>query len=245
MLINDVYQTNKFGAVSIVKCVSYREVYVKFVDTGYEVKTRVSNIIGGDIKERLAPSVYGVGILGGSSTSYESRNIKEYHLWSDMLERCYSDKRQQKQPTYIGCTVSENFKNFSYFKFWCSKQIGFNLYKWTLDKDILFKGNKFYSEDTCVFVPQEINKLFTKTNALRGSYPIGVNYHKRDKNFVAQINKYGKKKMLGNFKNVEDAFLAYKWTKEAYIKEVANKWKDQIDPRVYEALMKYQVDITD
>lgn len=245
MLINDVYQTNKFGAVSIVKYVSYREVYVKFVDTGYEVKTRVSDIIGGDIKDRLAPSVYGIGILGESHTRKGGKLLKEYRLWSGMLERCYSDKCQQKQPTYIGCTVSENFKNFSYFKFWCSKKIGFNLYKWTLDKDILLKGNKVYSEDTCVFVPQEINKLFTKTNALRGSYPIGVNYHKRDKNFVAQINKYGKKKMLGNFKNVEDAFITYKWAKEAYIKEVANKWRDQIDPRVYEALMKYQVEITD
>jgi hypothetical protein len=33
--------------------------------------------------------------------------------------------------------------------------------------------------------------------------------------------------------------------KEAYIKEVANKWKDQIDPRAYEALMSYQVEIND
>ena len=32
---------------------------------------------------------------------------------------------------------------------------------------------------------------------------------------------------------------------ETYIKEVANKWKDQIDPRVYNALMKYEVEITD
>ena len=37
----------------------------------------------------------------------------------------------------------------------------------------------------------------------------------------------------------------FKEAKEAYIKEVANKWKDQIDPRVYEALMKYRVEITD
>ena len=36
-----------------------------------------------------------------------------------------------------------------------------------------------------------------------------------------------------------------KEAKEAYIKEVANKWKDKIDPKVYEALMKYEVEITD
>ena len=43
----------------------------------------------------------------------------------------------------------------------------------------------------------------------------------------------------------EEAFLAYKQAKELHIKEVANKWKDQIDPRVYEALMNYTVEITD
>ena len=36
-----------------------------------------------------------------------------------------------------------------------------------------------------------------------------------------------------------------KIARESYVKEVANKWKDQIDPRVYEALMNYQVEITD
>lgn len=39
--------------------------------------------------------------------------------------------------------------------------------------------------------------------------------------------------------------MAYKQAKEAYIKEVANKWKDQIDPRVYEALMIWEVEGTD
>ena len=32
---------------------------------------------------------------------------------------------------------------------------------------------------------------------------------------------------------------------EQAIKDMANKWKDQIDPRTYDALMNYQVEITD
>ena len=51
--------------------------------------------------------------------------------------------------------------------------------------------------------------------------------------------------ILGYYSTTEEAFQAYKETKEAYIKEVANKWKDQIDSRVYEALMNWSIEITD
>lgn len=71
---------------------------------------------------------------------------------------------------------SENFKHYTYFQDWCSKQVGFNVEGFALDKDTLVKGNKVYSEDTCCFVPQEINSLMTKANARRGTYIIGVNF---------------------------------------------------------------------
>ena len=50
---------------------------------------------------------------------------------------------------------------------------------------------------------------------------------------------------MGTYNTSEEAFNAYKQAKEAYIKEVAEKWKDKIDPRVYDALVSYQVEITD
>ena len=42
-----------------------------------------------------------------------------------------------------------------------------------------------------------------------------------------------------------EAYNAYKTAKESFIKELANKWKGQIDERAYEALMNYKVEITD
>ena len=55
----------------------------------------------------------------------------------------------------------------------------------------------------------------------------------------------GEYKHLGNFKTEEDAFLVYKKFKEAHFKSLAEKWKDSIDVRVYEALMNWEVSVDD
>ena len=51
--------------------------------------------------------------------------------------------------------------------------------------------------------------------------------------------------MVRDFKTELEAFNAYKKAKESFVKEQAEKWKGKIDPRAYEALMNYQVEITD
>ena len=100
-----------------------------------------------------------------------------------MLVRCYSDTSKKKNPTYEGCEVSENFKSYEYFYDWCQKQIGFANKDWHLDKDLLVKGNKIYSESTCIFIPSEINLLLTKCTASRGEHLIGVCWDKAKKAF--------------------------------------------------------------
>lgn len=57
--------------------------------------------------------------------------------------------------------------------------------------------------------------------------------------------KARKSEHLGYFKTELEAFNAYKQAKESFIKEQANEWKDQVDPRAYEALMNYTVNIND
>ena len=171
--------------------------------------------------------------------------IYEYKLWNQVRSRCFSKSHQTKDVSYIGCSISDNFLNFTFFFNWCNNQIGFGNEGWELDKDILVKGNKIYSEDTCCFVPSELNKLLLSHRRGRGEHPIGVSYCKLNKRFRASVRKDMKKKTLGYYSTAEEAFYAYKQAKEAHIKEVANKWKDQIDIRVYEALMKYEVEIMD
>lgn len=114
---------------------------------------------------------------------------------------------------------------------------------WHLDKDILIKGNKVYSPDTCCLVPQEINILFVKCNINRGDLPIGV--IEINGRFSSSVSKNNKIRHLGKFNTLEEAFESYKFAKEKHIKEVADKWRDKLDPRVYEAMYNYEVEITD
>ena len=63
---------------------------------------------------------------------------------------------------------------------------------------------------------------------------------------MARVNmNKGKYEHLGSFNAEIEAFNAYKTAKEAFVKEQASKWKGKIDDRAYNALMNYQVEITD
>ena len=242
-----ICKSKSSGDFKILKYNDTTNVEIEFLKTGYETAVRLGDIKNGKVKDPYLPFVYGVGMLGTKYPSREGdRNTKEYLLWKNMLKRCYSDDFKKKNPTYIDCEVSDNFKSYEYFYEWCHKQIGFSVDGFELDKDLLIKGNKVYSETTCVFLPREINLLLVKSTASRGEHLIGVRWHKRDKTFVARVRKNkGKQECLGLFKTELEAFNAYKTAKEAFVKEQANKWKGKVDPRAYEALTNYTVDVND
>jgi hypothetical protein len=116
-----------------------------------------------------------------------------------------------------------------------------------LDKDILYKGNKIYSPENCIFVPQRINSLFVKNDRRRGELPIGVNYNKKRNKYRAQCNylSYGNV-TLGSYDDPKEAFYkGYKPFKEKYIKEIADEYKDKIPQQLYDAMYNWVVEITD
>lgn len=242
-----VFKTNKCGDIVVIKYFNATNIIVQFLNTGARTKTCSGDILNGYVKDVFAPNIFNKGYLGCHDANVTRKNPPEsYSVWYDMIRRCCCETYKRKKPYYMSSVVDSRFESYFNYRSWCEKQIGYGIKDdkgrpFALDKDILVKGNKVYSEDTCCFVPAEINILFVKNNQSRGKYPIGVSFHKARGMLRATFNN----KQLGHFNTPEEAFYAYKQAKEVYIKEVANKWKDQIDLKVYEALVSYQVEITD
>lgn len=239
--IGEIHST-KQGDVEIVEYNHCEDVYIKFLASGSIVRTTYNALKKKYVRDNNQPTVCGVGVLGEVGQCSSFSNDVEYKTWCGMLTRCYNKKSHIEKPSYKECSVSDRFLTYYNFKEWCNGQVGCENKDWHLDKDILVKGNKVYSEDTCCFVPKEINLMFTNCKVNRGKYPIGV--IKKGRKYYA-TSSAGGVKTVTNHLTIEEAFYAYKERKEANIKEVANKWKDKIDPRAYEALINYQVEITD
>ena len=193
--------------------------------------------------------VYGVGINDADYVVQEFESIgcvdgkqkrkqiwicPYYSVWKHMLERCYSSKYQDKYPTYIGCSVSEDWLTFSNFRSWMEKQ------DWEgkqLDKDLLFEGNKVYSADTCVFVTQMVNSFTIDRGNDRGEWLIGVCWHKGANKLMSRCsNPFTKKREnLGYFTSELEAHQTWLKRKLELAYELA---AIQTDERVAKALIE-------
>lgn len=247
---------NTFGSKMIIKeYKSCMDMDVYFPEYNWTAKNvQYSHFKRGNVSCPYERRVYGIGYLGEGKykVNENGEHTKCYKTWYSMIRRCYDSKFHEKEQTYIGCTVCEEWHNYINFGDWFTN----NYYeiegqRMHLDKDILNKGNKIYSPDTCVFVPNNINVLFVKNDKVRGDYPIGVSYHKTGGKFMAKCRIYdfkenkSKQKNLGLYDTIEKAFEAYKQFKENHIKKVADYYKEQIPIKLYKAMYDYKVGIDD
>lgn len=246
MEVGMIFETKKSGKCEVISYDGCTNITVQFED-GYVKICSANALRNGNVKSPFYPSVQGMGFLGEGPyiTSKNKILTQESITWRGMLQRCYDNKFLLKHPSYKDNFVSQEFLNFQNFAHWCQSAIGFNNTGWCLDKDIIFKGNKIYSERTCCFIPHEINNLFINSKVCRGQYPVGVSFNKNTGRYSASCHKNGKQITVGEYETPEQAFIAYKIFKEIVIKEVAEKWKDQIDIRVYDSLMLWSIDVED
>ena len=260
-------ETNISNEGCVMKIAEYdnaNDIIVEFQDEHkYRAHTSYQAFKKGRCKNPFYPSVCGHGYLGVDKNGNvpKTREFKdgkrvhtwEYNKWMSMLKRCFDNKYKERNPTYKDTACCERwlcFVNFLEDLEALKKE-----YNWSeneklnLDKDILNKGNKIYSLENCVLVPDWINLLFIKRDANRGNCPIGVSYHKRNRKYQAQCNINGKQIRLGLYNTIEQAFNAYKQAKEQEIKRVANECVSKgfisKDSRLYKAMINYQVEIAD
>ena len=163
--------------------------------------------------------VYGVGINDANYMVTSKLNGKLfrceiYKTWSNMLKRCYCKKAQDKNPTYKGCSVCDEWLVFSNFARWMKKQ------DWKgkqLDKDLIKDRNKIYSPDTCVFVDSQVNSLFTRSFSASG-----FKINKKSRKFVVRCRANGKDVHIGVFDDKKDAKNAYISFKASHVIELAS-----------------------
>ena len=234
-----------------MKLVEYNNsanVIVEFQDK-YNYRTRASyrDFTLGKVDNPYDKTLFGVGYRGVGNFGAFSHDKKVYNIWESVLARCYSSDTNRTKPCYQECTVCEEWHNFQNFAKWYEE----NYYAvdgqiMQIDKDILKKNNTIYSPETCMIVPNEINALMVKRKNQRGDCPIGVYYDRIGNKFVAACWTGGKdKEYLGRYNSSTEAFYMYKKRKEEYIKEIADKYKGKIPQKLYDALYKYEVEITD
>jgi len=172
---------------------------------------------------------YSVNTRKGSTITF---SCKYYQAWINMLQRCYSPSRHARNPSYVGCRVTPEWLRFSNFKEWMSSK------EWEgnhLDKDILSPGNKLYSPETCVFISGNLNKFLCDAGAIRGQWPIGVCWAKREGKFLARCCNPadGKYVFLGYFDCPNRAHEAWRKAKHNHALAYADKQSDQ---RIAQAL---------
>lgn len=248
-LVGKIFSTKSYGDVKIIRYFKNDHIIVEFFNTGTYCSTSLDCVKRGIIKdlfaERRTKLIYGNG-FSGVGIYRQSSHRDAYYVWMSMLKRCYDSKFHKIEQAYKECSVCDEWLNFQNFAEWYYKQPKEEGNQ--LDKDIIVKNNKIYGPSTCAFVPKKINTLFLKAKLKRGKYPIGVYFSEkcRQNPFISRCaNGTGKYKLLGYFPSPDEAFMAYKTYKEKHIKQIAEEYRSQIDERVYHAMMKYQVEITD
>lgn len=217
----------------------YKDIDVQFSDGTIVKNCCMDNFRKGLIKNPNFPSVYGQGYM--SQGNYNKFD-RAYSYWANMLKRCYCEASLKQRPTYIGCEVSSEWKNYQKFAEWFDEHY---VEGWALDKDILNKGNKIYSKENCCFVPSELNSIILKKTRVRPGCLLGVHYDKKASKFVANMNTNGLSTYLGESEDKYIAFQLYKKAKEKYISDTVEKYKGIIDERAYIALKNYVIEMED
>ena len=171
-LLGKEFETNNFGKCFVIDYKGRNDVFVMFYDPVCVVRCHLGTLNKGQIKNPLVPTFYGRGFMGIGK--YGKSDSRAFSLWRSVLERTCCLSFKERRPTYKNTSVCEEWLNFQNFAKWCYGQKLLNAKDdkgsyYQLDKDLILKGNKVYSPETCCFVPPALNNLIrSKSTSARG-----------------------------------------------------------------------------
>lgn len=232
---------NQYGTkMHIVKYHNSDKIEVFFPEHGATVTSTYHHFTKGKIVSPYDKTAYSIGCLGEGE--YNNTKSEAYVTWCNILKRSYSNSYQTVQPTYKGTSVSEEWLNFQNFAKWFNENYytveGVNV---QIEKDLLVKGNKVYSAETCVFVPQEVNIFFSSAKSKESTLPTGISMVNGKYLVQVGMGKVGNKPKVSKctFESLDDAKDFYVKCKQERAIQLADKYKDVLDKRVVAKLNSY------
>ena len=248
---------NKDGdKMKIIDYSAYDDIIVEFLDgNGCIVHTQYVNFQKGSVKN-YNKIVHGIhGYIGQGPYASEHRENgerirhNEYFIWKGMHER--AGNFDGKHPSYIDVTINKIWWCYQNFAEWYNKhRYDIDDDFLCIDKDLLFPGNREYAHDKCCLIPNSINEIFRNYENYKkvdDGLPTGVHRRTDSKSIRYRsegiyLDEWGNKcKIRKTFMDPFEAFNFYKDYKELYIQQLADKYKDKLDPKVYNVLMNYKI----
>ena len=154
---------NKFGSwYTIIEYKNSRNVTIQFDDGTIVKNRRYDRINKGIAVSPYDKSINNICCIGeGKYKVWEDgKHTFEYGFYHNITTRCFNSNYKDIEKTYQDVTICEEWKNFQNFAKWYDE----NKYECEgrlhVDKDILHPGNKVYSPENCILLPQRINELF-------------------------------------------------------------------------------------
>ena len=212
MNIGDTYKNKAGIEMTVVEINNSKDIVIEF-KSGYRKRTTSSHVVTGRIKDKLSPSIFGVGIIGDGahSTTSNSRETKAYKTWKGVLQRCYYKcESSNLDLSYQGCEVCDEWLNFQNFAEWFNKNHPMDGSSYQLDKDIKVIGNKVYSPEFCMIIKTRANQLIKEKSKVTLNETIGVHFCKDRMKYVSSASsESSKKRKIKRFASKDDAYNYY------------------------------------
>lgn len=225
--IGSVWPSKKHGKFEVVEYKNYNNVKIRFIKTGFKTVAQGCQVRNGHVKDKLSPSVFGVGFIGEGifSVRANDRETDAYKTWRTILKACYSSRLTHKINPYVDCAVCDDWHNFQNFAEWFYENHPKDGRKYTLDKNIKSLGSKVYCPENCIFVTSNVYRFVIRIEKTKGQLPVGVSVESRNGRFQSFCGDpdTNKSTRLGYFDTPYSAHMAWRNKKYEYAIELANQ----------------------